>query len=412
MMLRPSAILISAFLLGACGRIEATQKTSYPSRPVGHDLVRNLDQSCVADYDEAVNYFPERTTFSHATQLSVDYGKSWKRVAFRPTVATGDRLEYLLVQCGTPVPQHNADTVVITVPISRIVTGNPAMLGAADELGIVDRIAGMTQPDSATVPSVVERVAKGQIITAGGWTHGNIEPILALEPDVYLTFYSSYPQYDMHPRLRRLGVRPFPQADHLEPTPLGRAEWIKMLALLTNREGQANEVFAEIEADYRRIAGLISSEIERPLVMAGFASGRSIFELFGGRNQRAQLVRDAGGRFALEDDTFAGSWLITGFERIYLRGAEAPIWFGAPAGLKGVDAFVSSNPLHAWFRAVRERKVFTLDKGYKGLWAYRYVDQSMTKPHVLLAETIRVLHPKLAADAGLDGEDFFARSLP
>ncbi|MCP2936711.1 hypothetical protein NK983_28900, partial [Salmonella enterica subsp. enterica serovar Typhimurium] len=39
------------------------------------------------------------------------------------------------------------------------------------------------------------------------------------------------------------------------------------------------------------------------------------------------------------------------------------------------------------------------DRGYTGAWAYPYQDQSMTRPHVQLAEAIAALHPELASEA-------------
>jgi iron complex transport system substrate-binding protein len=397
--------------IAACGNINVSDNASYPARSVGAVLKQNLDQECVADFNPEVDYFPEKTDFKHSAQLAVTYGSSWKRVTFTPTVASGDRMAILLVQCGAPIPEHSTTTIVVPVPIARLVTGNRSMLGAADELGIVERIVGMDNPRAATVPSVKARVDEGHIVFAGGWTHGNIESTMALRPDVYLTFYSSYPKYNIHPRLLALGVKALPQADRLETTPLGRAEWIKFLALLTNRETRANQTFDGIEARYIELAALARTAIQRPTVMAGHASTRSVFETFGGRNQRARLIADAGGRYALDDSTFVGSWWITGFERVYVRGADAPIWIGAPAGVASIDAFLNSNPLHGWFRAVRERRIHVLDVGYRGAWAHHLEDQSMTKPHVLLAETIAVLHPELAPQTTSPPGNFFLRTL-
>jgi iron complex transport system substrate-binding protein len=409
---RVGVLCVLTIALGACGNIEATDKATYPARDVGSKPTQNLDQACVGDYNPEVDYFPEKTEFKHSAQLAVTYGKSWKRVKFTPTAASGDRMEFLLVQCGAPISTHDdGTTIVVQVPIARIVTGNRSMLGAADELGIVERLVGMDNPRAATVPSVKSRVEQGHIVFAGGWTHGNIESTIALQPDVYLTFYSSYPQYNTHPRLLKLGVKALPQADRMETSPLGRAEWVKFLALLTNRESRANEIFNEVEARYLELKALVQTASERPTVMAGYAATRSVFETFGGRNQRAQLIADAGGRYALDDSTFVGSWWITGFERVYVRGAEAPVWIGAPPGMANTDAFLKSNPLHGWFKAVRERRVHVLDVGYKGAWAHHYEDQSMTKPHLLLAETIAVLHPELAARAASQTGNFFLRTL-
>ncbi len=388
-----------AMLLSSCTRIEAPPRATWPKQAVGAaGPTANLDAACVADYRAGVDYFPHKTTFLHASQLEVQYGPHYKRVRFTPSVGTGERLEYLLVQCGTPVPPHRADVPVIMVPIQRLVTGNAAMLGALDELGLVDRLYGTENVRSVTVPSVRARIERGQVHDMWGYGHASIEQAMSVQADVYLSFYSAYPQGNMHPRLWELGVRAIAQADHHEPHPLGRAEWLKLLALLSNREQRANDRFAAIEAAYRRLAALAARAPDRPAVMSGFAVGRQSFETFGADNQRARLIADAGGRYVL-DGGGTGSLVYLPIERVYARGVDAPAWLGTVGGRPDIEAWIAASPLHGHFAAAASRNVHAWDRGYTGAWAYPYQDQSMTQPHIQLAEAIAALHPELASEA-------------
>lgn len=393
-----SAIALAVLLCG-CTRIEAPPRATWPKQAVGAaGPTANLDAACVADYRPGVDYFPHKTTFSHASQLEVEYGPHYKRVRFTPSVGTGERLEYLLVQCGTPVPPHRDDVPVIMVPIQRLVTGNAAMLGALDELGLVDRLYGTENVRSVTVPSVRARIEQGEVHDMWGYGHASIEQAMSVQADVYLSFYSAYPQGNMHPRLWELGVRAIAQADHHEPHPLGRAEWLKLLALLSNREQRANAQFASIEAAYRRLAALAARAPTRPAVMSGFAAGRQSFETFGADNQRARLIADAGGRYVL-DGGGTGSLVYLPFERVYARGVDAPAWLGTVGGRADLEAWLAASPLHGRFAAAAARNVHAWDRGYTGAWAYPYQDQSMTRPHIQLAEAIAALHPELAGEA-------------
>lgn len=407
-----AAALLMPMLLCACTQIAAPPRVAWPTVAVdAHGLTDNLDAACVSEHQPGRDYFPHKTAFTHSVQLQVVYGPHFKRVRFTPSVGTGETLEYLLVQCGTPVPAHGPHEQVIQVPVQRLVTGNAAVLGALDELGLVDRLYGSENTRSATVPTVRERIAQGLVHDMWGYGHASIEPVMAVQADVYLSFYSAYPQGNMHPRLWELGVRAIAQADHHETHPLGRAEWLKLLALLTNREALANAQFDRIEAQYRHLTGLAAAAPDRPLVMAGFAAGRDTVETFGGRNQRARLIHDAGGRYALADDARSSSLVYERFEKVYALAADAPVWLGALGGQASVATLVDANPLHGWFRAAREGRVFAWDTGYTGAWAYPFQDQGMTRPHVQLAEAIRALHPSLPLPP-FDTDTAFLRQLP
>lgn len=404
-------VCAAAWLLSGCTRIDAPPRSPWPTQAFGDaGPAANLDAACVTDYRSGVDYFPQKTTFSRSSQLTVEYHPHFKRVRFSPSVSTGEALEYLFVQCGTPVPAHGPFVQVVQVPIQRLVTGNSAMLGALDELGLVDRLYGAESTRSATIPAVRERVARGLVHDMWGYGHASIEPVMSVQADVYLSFYSAYPQGNMHPRLWELGVRAIPQADHHEPHPLGRAEWLKLLALLTNREQRANDQFARIEADYERLAARSRDLPLRTPVMAGFAAGRDSFEVFGGGNQRAQLIHDAGGRYVLDDDTRTSSLLYRSFESVYARGSDAPVWLGTLGGQPSVEALVATNALHGWFSAAKARQVHAWDRGYTGAWAFPYQDQGMTRPHIQLAEAIDALHPGLLGTA--DRPSQFLRKLP
>jgi iron complex transport system substrate-binding protein len=382
-------------LLTGCERMNTSALEHYPAREVGKTPEQNLDASCVADYSEDVDYFPERTQFNWSDQLSVEYSGHFKRVRFSPSVNTGETLDILLVQCGTPVPAHEVTTVVIQIPIRRLATGNSAMLGAADELDIVDHLVGVDNVRTPTVESVRRRIAEGGIQELWGYAHANIEPIMAARPDVYLSFYSAYPQFNLHPQLQRVGVRALPQADHLEGHPLGRAEWLKFLALLVNREAKANQHFAQVERKYLHWRDLAAQATQRPAVMAGFPSGRDSFEVFGALNQRAQLLADAGGDYVLSGLRKHGSLLQVSFEEAYVAGAQAPVWIGVQSGHASLTQMLEITPRSSWFASSRTGQVYAFDKGNIGTWASPAHDNSMTRPHLALADLVQVLHPEL-----------------
>ncbi|MEO0947516.1 MAG: ABC transporter substrate-binding protein, partial [Cyanobacteria bacterium J06641_5] len=61
---------------------------------------------CVADYDPAADYFPAKVRVERALGFAVEYGPNYKLVTVKqPWPGAQQEFRYLLVQCGTPVPE-------------------------------------------------------------------------------------------------------------------------------------------------------------------------------------------------------------------------------------------------------------------------------------------------------------------
>jgi iron complex transport system substrate-binding protein len=401
-----SLCLLLSLMLAACAQPEVGSRGKLPVRAVSEAPRANLVQHCVENFKDGYDYFPDKLTFRHSAQLSVEYHGHYKVVRFNPAVDTGEQLEYLLVQCGAPRPSGFAKAVTINVPINSFVTQNLAMLAAVADLGLEDRLVGISNTRAVTIPTIAERIEAGKILDVGGGTHSTIERILEASPDVLFTFYSALPNTNQHPKLWEIGVRAVGQADHMEPHPLGRAEWLKFLALLTNQEAQANQLFAPIEQRYQELAALAAKVSTRPQVMFGRSAGRDTWERHGGRNFMAQLVYDAGGQFFLHDQ-ISGSWAPTSFEKVYANAEEATFWIGGMLNFNDLRSFRDSHPRNDWFRPARERRVFAYDKGRLGMWRYPWGDQGMTKSHLILEDLLRALHPELLPE----GESRFVQKL-
>ncbi|KAB8314785.1 ABC transporter substrate-binding protein [Tolypothrix campylonemoides VB511288] len=405
--MRALALVAALALLAGCAQPDLRPPSEWPRRAVGDAPTANLRDGCVADYRPGVDYFPQKTRFAHSNQLRVSYHGHYKRVRFTPGVDTGEAIEMLLVQCGAPVPAHAPRTAVVRVPIRRLATANDSILLAIEQLGVADTLIGVPSLRSITVPSLQARAKAGLVREMYGFGHIGIEPIMAAQADVYLTFYSAYPAGNMHPTLWQLGVAALPQGDHMEAHPLGRAEWLKFLALLYNREAIADAEFARIERAYAALAARTRHVPTRPKVISGYASTRGTWDLYAAGNQAAALIRDAGGRYFLDAPTHSGSWVLLPFERVYAQGHDAAVWLGGLDGQYSAGDGPASNPHYRWFDAVRSGRVYAFNKGYLGDYAYPYHDQGMTRPHHALEDAIRALHPGLLPP----GEFHFLRPL-
>jgi iron complex transport system substrate-binding protein len=358
----------------------------------------NINGSCVSNYDPAIDYFPEKIRFDHSAQLHVSYHKHYKVVTFTPAVNTQENFRYVLVQCGTPVPGGFRDSQVITVPAPTFATMAQSMGSSVVAFGLTDQLIGISSIRAYTLQPILDRHKNGKILELGGGTHSNIENTLAVRPDLYFTFYSAYPTYNLHPKLWEVGIKAVPFSEHTEPTPLGHAEWIKYLALFFNVESKANNHFEQAELAYKELAARTRNVSERPEVMAGWSENKDQWYLYGGRNYMAGLIYDAGGKYFWNADQIAGSLVYTSFERVFDESAEALFWTTAPFVGTNLRALTNVDPRVDHFRPVQDKNVHGWIGGSKIPWRYPMADQSLDKPHALLADLMSVLHPELIPD--------------
>lgn len=392
-MLRAVPLLL-ALAVPACHTVPPPSAHPDDVVAVSMPLADNVD-GCVDRFEPGADYFPDKVEFRHSAQLRVDYHGHYKVLTFTPAVGTAEVLQYALVQCGTPPPEGFPQARVVTVPARRLATANHSILSSIVRLGATDRLVGIANKLSITEPTIRRLALANLIAEVGSGTHSNIEMAMAMQPDVYFTFYSAYPQGNLHPRLWELGVHALPMADHMEPTPLGRAEWLSYLAVLLNRERSAAHYLATVERDYEQLRALTADVTDRPVVMTGSSETRDIWDLRGHQNNFAALIHDAGGRY-FWDEGGASSYVRPSYERVLHASDRAVLWIGGPNRVAGLDDLVAADARHAFMRPVQLQRVYALDRDGLGTWTYPWVDQSLDRPDAILADLIRVIHPGIA----------------
>ncbi len=175
-------------------------------------------------------------------------------------------LKYVLVQCGTLVPELSGDlagALVVEVPIDRAIVTHRNALAMLDEIGAAPSIVGVTKnflgfaETDAWYASVLDRAADPQSI--GAETDLDYEMTLALEPDVI--FMAGYgPGYQEVTTVSGRGLPAIMISNRTEPTPLGSSEWLKLVSTFYNKEAEANQAFNKIEADYTDIARQVADQ--------------------------------------------------------------------------------------------------------------------------------------------------------
>jgi len=389
---RAVAFAVCAALLG-CRSTNMAERRPWPRVTLAAAPNANLTNACPAGHNPAFDYFPDKVTVEHARQFSVSYHGHYKRLTFRPSVKHEQPEEFLLVQCGTPVPAHDSRTRVVTVPAQRFVLTNLAFISAAVRMGLLDQLIGISSINGVSHPAVLERHSAGRLKEVGTGPHSSVELAMAVDTEILFTFYSAWPNYNTHPKLWEVGIQGIPTADHFESTTLGRTEWIKFLALFFNREREANEIFAPVARRYQELQSRVRNPATRPDVLVGWPSGRDIWNLNGSRNFFASLIHDAGGEYFWQDD-LALSLVPVNMERAFDQQRDSLFYISRSYSASTRAALAGKNPVMPHLRAFSQNQIWSPDKNTQLHRKTPWQDQSLDHPDVVLADLIFVLHPE------------------
>lgn len=391
-------MLLVCLALSGCSPREALDVRSrafLPSNKAGG----NWTEGCPASYEPDRDYFPEKTAFLFSTQLKVEYHRNYKVVDFLPTLHLRDPLRYVLYQCGTPRPTGFEGAQLIEVPVQRAVLNELAFGESMVELGVLDHLYAVNDPDAYTAPALNEAIESGRVRALGTRYGSTIELAAAADPDAVFLFYSSAPNANVHPALVAMGVHGIPMGNHFERDELGTSEWLKFLAMMFNREARANELLAARTQRYLRLKAMASRTAARPKVMMGFPQNNDTWTAVGAENAYAQTVRDAGGSYFLSNDETSLNKRMQ-FESALEAADDARIWIGfygvnRAANLK---TLLKPIPQLATLGPVRHGRVFATDAHMQQNRAFPFSDQSLDHPDDVLADFIWAIHPELLSN--------------
>jgi iron complex transport system substrate-binding protein len=311
--------------------------------------------------------------------------------------------KYLLVQRGDSVPAHDADTRVITIPIRSIVCTSTTHIPLLDYLGETDKLVGFPTTDYINSEKMRKRIDEGKVQELGVDKGLNLERMAMLKPDLVMG-YTMSSDYGPFKKVEELNVPVVLNAEYLEKHPLGRAEWLKFMALFFNKEQLADSIFNEIEKSYLETKSLAEGAAEKPSVLSGVVYSGTWF-LPGGQNYAAKLFKDAGCNYLWASDSSHG-FLELSFESVYAKAGKADLWIGV-ALFKSLEEMKSSEHRYSKFKPFKEKQVYTYNArvGAKG-WS-EFLELGYLRPDFILKDLVKIAHPELLPEHTL----FFHKKL-
>ena len=328
-----------------------------------------------------------------AVAVHVDYATEFtvRDSADVRLVCVGGNDRFALVKAGdVQVPEGYTK---VQVPIQRTICMTALQLSNFTVLDAHDVVKGITGTKNLFNDDINQRAKDGRIVKIGMEGEFDTELILAANPDVIFISPSKRGGYDA---IRETGITLVPHLGYQELDPLGQAEWVKLVGMFIGKEREANEVFAGIEQRYNelkeKVKRLNGEKEQYPTVFSG-EMHYGTWHAVGGKNYLAQIFKDAGAKYVIDDEETSGENLE--FEKMYALAANADYWriLNSFPGEFSYEALKASEPRNALFKAFREKKVI-----YCNMKLTPYYEISPVKPDVLLKDLVAVFHPELVED--------------
>lgn len=351
---------------------------------------------CIQRIDPTHDYFPHKTTPEFATHFSVEYHRAYKVVTVR-NPAEGTTEKYVLRQCGAPLPDLAGDLAgasIVTVPVKSVFASTAPQASLLADLDRVEVLSGLAQTRYATTKAVVDRIAQGHVTEYAGNDVIDTELVISKSPDIVLQSGGYTEALNV---LRKAGIAVVAITEWQESTALGRAEWLKYMALFLNEEEKAERSFKAIRDRYLALRTRTSAipEKDRPRVMGG-KMYRGMFGIPGGQSYVAKMIADAGGVYVWEDNTSTGT-LSVDLELQISRAANSDVWINGDAW-QSLKAMLAEDERYKEFKPFRQGNVWFYHRIVHENGGLDYWSRGLTRPDLILGDLIKIIHPQLATD--------------
>lgn len=278
-----------------------------------------------------------------------------------------------------------AGTVVRT-PLERSVVYSSVHGGAIDELGSSDAIKGVADGQYFINPAIVSRIRDGRIADIGNSMSPSTEKIVDLDPDAILL---SPFQNKESGAVTKLGIPVLQCVDYLEATPLGRAEWIKLLGVLYGRTSVADSVFSAVSREYAGLRDSLALLSFSPVVLTEQPMPSGEWDVPAGESYMARMLTDAAAIYPWAGTGGTGSLKLDA-AAVLDKAGNADFWLIRSFGPLTLASLKSGNPLSSHFKAASTGDIYVCDTSVSPIF-----DEFPFHPERLLRDYAAIFHPDL-----------------
>ena len=264
------------------------------------------------------------------------------------------------------------DTLEISKPLNRLIVMSTSYIGFLDAIGADSVIVGVSGGEYVCDSSVTAGLNNGTVTDIGYDASPDYEKIMALKPDLLLTYSVSPVKSQFLSKLESLGIKTFIVNEHLERHPLARAAYVRLFGALTGNMAAADSVLKVVSENYislrdsvqgrsgtndahasdksglnaiesEQVSGETRMKTQKPRKILVNIPYKEQWFVPGQESYLTTLFNDAGGEILGAKAGSSVSGLIS-FETAYSLSKEADLWMNV-GWCRTLEQLLSVNPL-------------------------------------------------------------------
>lgn len=331
-------------------------------------------------------------SIAYASSLSIKKYPNYSVVTVsNPWPNASKNFTYILKNKNTVLPDSLQNQAVINVPLESVVVTSTTIIPYLEMLGVEKKLIGFPHTDYISSPKTRSLIDQGNVKNIGQNERLNIEQLIDLSPSLIVAFGIDN-NNPMLENLQKSGLNILIQADWMEQTPLGKAEWIKLYGALFCKEKEAKTHFDAIVKNYQQALALAQKQTKKPTVLYG-SMYQDQWYVAKGQSWVAQLIKDAKGQYLWDKLEGSGSLGIS-FESALDKGKNADYWI-ATGSFKSLAELAQANPHYRQFDAFKNKKIYCFENKTGATGGTIYYEQAPSRPDLVLKDYIKIVHPEL-----------------
>ncbi|WP_149241984.1 ABC transporter substrate-binding protein [Dyadobacter sp. 32] len=341
------------------------------------------------------SFYADQIQIKHAKGFTIDYFDHYKVVKIiSPFEKTADTTRYILLERGAKKPEGYSDSKLIEIPVRSLVAMSSMHVGLLGFLESYHVLTGLGNLQYVYAPEVIKMIQKGKVGEVGRDQGLNEEKLVNMHPDLVMTMGSAGGGMGHYKLLEDAGIPVMINSEWVENNPLARAEWVKLLAALLNKEELVNKKFTVLENEYNRLKTLAATANNKPTIISGLNTKDTWF-MPSGDSYMAQFFRDAAADYPWSAQKAAGS-LSLSFEAVYPDALRAEYWMNVGFDSKDTKkSILALDARYADFKAFKSGQIYSYNNRVNEAGSNDFFESGNVNPQTVLADLIKILHPNL-----------------
>ena len=336
--------------------------------------------------------FKDSVEVKYAEGFRITYHKNYKLLEIlNPYQDRMDTLRYVLKPREIRLDTTLRNVQVVDIPVRSMIATSTTHIALTEMLGANDIITGMVSAEYVYSSEIRERLKRGEL-TPFKQGEFNKEQALAMQPDLIMVSAGQSSQFDDYKVLLDSGINVLINSEWLETTPLGKAEWVKMMGALLNKETSANKKFGEVAKSYNELKTKVNEVRNKPLVINNLPYKGAWF-VSGGDSFTAQYLKDAGADYPWFHNSSTGG-LRKDFEVVYEVGLKADIWLN-PGAANSKDEILRKDSRFKDFKSFQTGRIYNNNKRMSDAGGNDFWESGVVHPERVLADLIHIMHPNI-----------------